>query len=264
MRALRVLLAALALAAGGAVAQQTLEVIGLRHATVEQVLPALRPFLEPGGTLTGQSGQLIVRASPENIAELRRVLEAIDRPRRRLMISVRFDDTGERSRQALGASGTIGNRGSDIEIRATDRQVRSQERADQRVQVLEGGRAYIATGQSRTVPQRQLIQTPGGVVAHETFVVQEVASGFEVVPRLSGERVFLDIAPQREQFSDARTPGGVQSQRLASSVSGPLGEWFEIGGAVSSAARDDRGLASAGRFSASESRSIWVKVEEAR
>src|SRR4051812_34334968 len=39
---------------------QGLEIISLRHRTVEQVLPALRPLLEPGGTMTGQSNQLIV------------------------------------------------------------------------------------------------------------------------------------------------------------------------------------------------------------
>jgi len=35
--------------APAALAQGTLEVIPLRHRTVEQVLPVLRPLLEPGG-----------------------------------------------------------------------------------------------------------------------------------------------------------------------------------------------------------------------
>ena len=39
-------------------AQGTLEVIPLRHRTVEQLLPVLRPLLEPGGALSGQSNQL--------------------------------------------------------------------------------------------------------------------------------------------------------------------------------------------------------------
>ena len=72
-------------------AAQGLEIIPLQHRTVEQVLPVLRPLLEPGGTLTGQSNQLIVRASPRNLAEIRSALEAIDRPLRRLQISVRQD-----------------------------------------------------------------------------------------------------------------------------------------------------------------------------
>ncbi|MGH8708496.1 MAG: secretin N-terminal domain-containing protein, partial [Burkholderiales bacterium] len=78
-------------------AQASLEVIDLRHTTAEQVLPALRPLLEPGGVLTGQRSQLIVRTSPANLAELRRALEALDAPARRLVISVRF--AGEAAEQ---------------------------------------------------------------------------------------------------------------------------------------------------------------------
>src|SRR4030066_117723 len=63
-------------------AQGTLEVIPLRHRTVEQVLPVLRPLLEPGGAMSGQSYQLIVRTSPGNLAEIRAALQAIDHPAR--------------------------------------------------------------------------------------------------------------------------------------------------------------------------------------
>src|SRR6185503_13736387 len=111
MRSIRPLVvAALACAAFAASAQHTLEIIPLRHATVEQVIPALRPLLDPGGTLTGQRGQLIVRTSPGNLDEIRRALAAIDRPARRLQILVRFDDAAETSRQEIGASGRISNR----------------------------------------------------------------------------------------------------------------------------------------------------------
>ena len=239
-------------------AQYSLEIIPLRHTTVDQVLPALRPLLEPGGTLTGQQSQLIVRASPGNVAEIRRALEAIDRPSRRLQILVRFDDSGETARQGIEASGRIGNRGSDVDVRAQDSRAAREERIDQRVQALEGSRAYISTGQSRPAMQRQRIQTPAGVVTQDTFVVQEAVTGFEVVPRVSGDRVFLDIAPQRQSFD---RQGGVQEQRVTTSASGRLGEWFELGAIVASGSRDERGLAgSRSRFS--ESRRVWVKVEE--
>lgn len=260
MKSIRLALsAALAGVALQSTAQHALEIIPLRHTTVEQVLPVLRPLLEPGATLTGQQNQLIVRASPANVAELRRALEAIDRPSRRLQILVRFDDSADAARQGIEASGRIGNRGSDLELRAQDSRSSREERVDQRVRVLEGGRAYIASGQSRPVMQRQRIQTPAGVIAQDTFAVQEAVTGFEVVPRLSGDRVFLDIAPQRQNFD---TQGNVQGQRITSSVSGRLGEWFELGAIGASASRDERGLASASRSRSSEARRVWVKVEE--
>jgi len=244
-----------------ALAQFALEVIPLKHRTVDQVLPVLRPLLEPGATLTGQSGQLIVRASPGNLAQIRQALEAIDRPSRRLQILVRFDDAVESSSRDIAASGAISNRGSRIELRAADSRSGAAERIDQRIQVVEGGTAWIGTGQSRTLPQRQVIRTPGGVVSQQTFVVQEADTGFAVSPRLAGDTVHLEIAPQREMLGPR---GTVQSQRIATSASGRLGEWFEIGGVVAASARDERGIASSGRTTGSESRRVWVKVEELR
>jgi hypothetical protein len=49
---------------------------------------------------------------------------------------------------------------------------------------------------------------------------------------------------------------------MATTVSARLGEWFEVGGAVASAARDERGIASGSRSRSSETRRVWLKVEE--
>src|SRR5205085_7557101 len=122
-----------------ALGQNTLEIIALRHRTAEQVLPALQGLLEPGGTLTGQGNQLILRASPDNVAELKRALDAIDRPLRRLQISVRFDDAWDAAAQEVEARGRVSNRGARIEVRAQDYRSNAAERVDQRIQVLEGG-----------------------------------------------------------------------------------------------------------------------------
>ncbi|HYD58521.1 MAG TPA: secretin N-terminal domain-containing protein [Burkholderiales bacterium] len=244
----------------GAGAQQTFEVIPLRHSTAEQVLPALRPFLEPGGMLTGQYSQLVVRATPSNIAELRRVLESIDRPRRRLQVSVRFDDGSSVARRGFEARGRIGNGGAEAEIRAQDARRDSESRIDQRVQVLEGSRAVILFGQSRPQLVRERIQTPAGPVGQDALVVREAMSGFEVVPQLAGRTVQLAVAPQRERFADST--GAVDAQRVATTVTAPLGEWVEIGGAVSQALSNRSGMASAGSVRAAESRRIWVRVDE--
>jgi type II secretory pathway component GspD/PulD (secretin) len=181
-------------------AQQALEIIPLKHRTVEQVLPVLRPLLEPGATLSGSRGQILLRASAANVAEIRRALDAIDRPSRRLQISVRLDDALESERREIRASGTISNRGASASVSAEEARHAAAERVDQRLQVLEGGHAFIFTGQSNSF--------------------RDTASGFEVTPRLSGSQVHLDIAQQRD--------AGSQSQRLSSSVTTRLGEWVEI------------------------------------
>ncbi len=225
----------LLLCCGLAWAQASLEVIELRHTTAEQVLPALRPLLEPGGVLTGQRSQLIVRASPANLAELRRALETLDAPARRLVIAVRFEGAAAERRTEIGVDARVSNRGSRIEARASESVSTGAERVDQRIQVREGGRARIATGASRPLELR------------DGAVIQDIATGFDVIPRLAGDTVLLEIAPQRE-VAGTVTRGSVQVLRATSTVRGRLGEWLELAGVEATGS----------------SRRIWVKVDEVR
>lgn len=252
----------LLLAASLALAQGTMEIIPLRHRTAEQVLPALRPLVEPGGVLTGQANQLIVRTSARNLEEIKTALAVIDTPLRRLQISVRFDTAGDSSRSGIDTRGVIGTDRSRIDVRVEDTRARHEERVDQRIQVLEGGRAFIATGESRPLRQRQIVHTPGGAVITDSTVMQDLTTGFEVVPRVSGGNVFLDIAPQRE--TRGASPGSVQAQRVATTVSARLGEWFEIGGVGETSMQGERGILASSERRGSESRRIWVRVDEVR
>ncbi len=233
-------------------AQQQMEIIALRHRTVEEVLPVLRPLVEPGGTLSGMSGQLIVRASPRNLEALREALAAIDRPARRLVIHVSQDRVSERRREAVGVSGSVaagehvrltesgrpGTVGTRIEIRQGDSVVRvqgdsaqssRQERALQSVQVVDGGRAHIHVGRSLPLPMRQIVPVPGGAVVSDSIVYRDVGQGFVAVPRLNGDRVSLEIRSAFDEPSHAGY-GSVSSQQLSTTVSGRLGEWIELGG----------------------------------
>jgi hypothetical protein len=224
---------------------------------------------------------LIVRTSAANLAEIRRVLDSIDSPLRRLVISVRFEDAGQARDSSVdsrvviragegggGASGDqpVPRQGASAAVRIQDSRSARDERVDQRLQVLEGGQAFIASGESRPLRQQNVVRTPSGTVITESTVIQQAASGFEVVPRLAGDTVFLEIAPQREAFAPGRqgAAGAVQGQRMASSVSGRLGEWFELGGTSGASVRDERGILSARDSRASDSRRIWVKVEEVK
>ena len=272
----RILLLAFSLAYEAvAFAQAGLEVVPLKHRSAEQVIPVLRPLVESGGVVTGQGYQLFVRTSPANLDELKRALAAIDTPQRRLLISVRFERAADSSRSAIEARGTlrsadesIGNQRiapdrSQAEVRVYSNRGSADDRVDQRVQVLEGARALISTGQSRPLAQRQVFSGPGGAVVRESTVIQNIDTGFEVTPRISGNTVFLDIHPQRETAGPLG-PGSVQSQRVSSSMSAPLGEWVELGAAVASASSSGGGIFSSRDAQRAESRGVWVRVEELR
>jgi len=179
---------------------------------------------------------------------------------RSLVISVRFDDAGQAAQRDLGASGRISNRGAELELRAQDERSAREEGIVQRVMVLDGGRATLFVGQSRPLAQPQIIQTPAGTVGQRTIVVQTSGTGIEVSPRVSGERVFLEIGAQNDRLGPR---GTVEGQQLATSVMGRLGEWFEISGAVEGASRSDRGIAYSQESRSNASRRVWVRIDEA-
>lgn len=249
------------------------EVVPLKHRTAEQVIPILRPLLESGGALTGMNNQLVIRAGRKNIAELRRVLDSIDVAPRRLMIYVRQDSGGsseERGARVSGSAAAGGvaissaRGGPPVEHRLSaqiaDSRSAAEERLVQQVQTVEGAPALIQVGQSVPITNRTTARSPsGGVIVSDTVTYRDVTAGFEVVPRIAGERVLLEISPRRD------TPGpegSIGIQRIASSASGKLGEWFELGSVTQDESRRSSGLLAGTVVLRQDNRRVWVKVEE--
>ena len=241
---------------------QQLEIIPLKSKNVDQVLPTLQPLLERGGTLTGANNQLFLRTSPANRAEIMRVLAAIDVPTRRLLIHVAQNRQAENADRGVEARGqvTLGStRQANVNASAWDTKSVRGENSTQRVQTIEGGQAFIQVGRSLAVPMRQRVYGPGGSVVSESLIYRDIGSGFYAEPRLNGQRVTIDITQQAENF-DAAGRGGVNSQRLATTVTGRLGEWIELGGTGREASASQTGTTwSSG--DARDNRSIWLMVE---
>lgn len=260
LQALSVLLLALWFGMAGA---QQMEIIELRSRTADEVVPVLLPLVEPGGTLTGMNNQLFLRASAGNRAEIKRALAAIDAPQRRLMIRVATDRQSEDSARGaqVGGEVVLGSR-SQADIRASVWDTRSarNESAAQMVQTVDGGRAFIRVGRSLAVPLRQVVVGPGGAVIGDSVVFRDLGSGFYATPRVNGQQVTLEISQQAER-QDFRQPGGIESQRLSTTVNGRLGEWIELGGSGRQASGQQGGF-SVGTADARDNRSIWLKVEE--
>jgi hypothetical protein len=185
---------------------------------------------------------------------------------------VRQDAGGSFAQRGAGASGTFGGGDvrvgvnepprpqSGVTVSAYDSRGTAGDRMTSQVQALEGSPAYIAAGQS--APVRSTVVTPGGLV-QSTTSHQTVASGFYVIPRVSGDRVFLDIAPQRAT-PGGQGPGSANYQQIATTASGRLGEWFPLGGVDQSAAGSQSGLLSGASGTRSISSSVWVRVDEIR
>ena len=270
-----------------ALAQLTVEIIPLKYRNGEQVIPVLQPLLGRESSISNFQNQLVIRATPAELAQIKRVLAGIDTAPKRLLITVRQDADLERDRREVEVSGSIGNdharitipgsgsrsggnvvlRDGDDRLRAriVDTQQINRDRTAQTIQVLEGHSAYIRTGESRPVPNRQVVRTVvnGQIVDRvvDSTEYREANTGFHVLPRVQGDRVTLDINPQRESFDEQRR-GAVNTQRVVTTVSGRLGEWIDLGG-IGDARSDERSVLlgrSTGRVD--DRRGVQVKVEE--
>ena len=242
---------------------QTLEIVQLRHRPAEQLLPVLQPLLAGGGSLSGSGFQLIVRTTPANLEQLRQVIASLDRAQRQLLISVRQDFGGVARGGGVGgqivlAPGASAARGSVFERSGT-----AQDNVSQQLRVQEGNQAYISSGESTLVQQRSVTRTVNGVIVTETALPRDFNTGFYVTPRINGDTVFLEIGAQRDSRADLG-PGSANTNRVASTISGRLGEWIELGGVNQSQSADTRGLLSRSSDAGAQERRVYVRVEEVR
>ncbi|MBI4938492.1 MAG: hypothetical protein HY846_09840 [Nitrosomonadales bacterium] len=269
------------------VAWAELEVIALRHRSAEDVLPIIRPLLDKDGVASGMNYQLVLRTSPRNLAEIRKLLESVDIAPRRLKITVIQNVDSETARRLTEVSGSVEvGRDARASVRSSreDAGLTVQAGGDagtararvlntasseegsntQHILVLEGGRALVNTGQSLPVIQRQVVRSPWGTRVEESTQYRDAGSGFAVLPRVSGNRVTLEISAQNDApaAGDA-SPPAIRTQQVVTTVSGRLGEWLELGEVSRQVTGGGATLSARSSSSVQERRSVLLKVEEA-
>jgi hypothetical protein len=257
----RALLLAL-LAAAASARAQSIEVLNLRHRTAEDVLPLLRPFVEPGGALTGQGSQLFLRASPATAQQVRQMVALLDRPPRQLEITVRQDLVGEQTQRTVNADGSVvvsSRRSSgSLGVEAGASRTEGTRRVGQSIRVMEGGRAVIGIGVAIPFSFNQWVLTAQGPTEVEATSYYDAVTGFAVRPLLSGEVVTLELSPTDAMI----TPQGIERAQLMTRVQGRLGEWISLGGADLSEQARRGGIISSDAGTASSQRGAWVRVED--
>lgn len=268
--ALAVLLTAISLVATSVThaADLVLEVIALRHRTVEQVLPVLQPLVPKPGTVSGMQNQLIVRTTASNLAEVRRVLAAIDRQPRKLLITVRQDADASRGTAGAGIAGTV-TRGSTqdavVGARVYSTQGLENDRSAQQVQVLEGNEAFIRIGVSVPVYDRRIVrETVGGRIVERSIDAidyRDILTGFHVRPRVAGDIVTVEVSPQRDTPAQLGR-GSMNVQQIGTTVSGRLGEWLQIGGIVSGRSVESSGTVYRTDTARTDDRRVLLRVDE--
>ncbi len=255
------------------------EVISIGYRDAREVVTMLQPLVPPPGTVTSLSNQLIVKTTPENLREIRLLLQSIDKAPVNLLVSVKhvLDEevrrdlaevfaevkSGDSSisagsasggRRGLSATGTDGESSARVRVIREDSATNSE--AAQQVRVLEGRMAYIVSGESRPLKQQTTIVQGGRVIVEESVSYADADSGFYVRPRLSGNRVMLDIIPTQNRFDGAR----IEIRETQTTVSGRLGRWMAISGTSQSGTDTSREIGRSAERRQDSEYTVYVKV----
>ncbi len=233
-----------------AVADEPLHIIELQWRSAEELLPILRPMAGERASVSGSGYTLFLRAPHQRLQELKAMVLELDRAPRQLMISVyqgRLDDAQR---------GDLAGTAADIPVRRV--QTRGRGDLTQRIHVSEGQRAFIAVGKTQSLPP---VVVPVG--PHGTPIIagayRETLSGFLVRPRVSGDRINLEIDTARAG------PGQLPEQQGSTTrVLVEPGRWVPLAeSSETNQVRDDRPVRRHSTVSGEYS-GIFVKVDVLR
>lgn len=259
----------------------TLHVIALRHRPASELQPLIEPLLRPEEGISGSGFQLILRASESRREEIERLVAKLDVAARQLTVTVRHSVARDerRSRDAVSGEVGVGDRGRIIIPDAADGRRRTSERDElryrferresntdtqqtQTLRVQDGQHAFIRIGQSVPTVERVLTLTGRRrAVLAEGVRYEDFVSGFDVLPRVRGDTVVLEITPKLT--NPGRTAAGTyRFQELQTTVTARLGEWIDLGGVIGQSSEVNRAILQSATSRSGESVSIALKVEQ--
>lgn len=232
---MRILFAVLMMLVQSAYAQTELRIFTLQHHFAKDLYSVITPLVGQDGTVTGTNNQLIVRATPAQLAEIEAVIVAFDVPRVNRKITVASNRNQNTTYNNTELSGnvnignvTIGNRqreqGARIDV--TRQQNQSKQNSQQFIQVVDGQRAFIQVGQLVPFTQDWLLMTKRYAQLTRTIDWVEVSTGFAVRPRTIGNQVEIEITPRIAMLNSQES---IDFETLTTIVQVSLGEWVNIG-----------------------------------
>ena len=274
------LVALTALLALAGVSAEEARIIQLKHRPAGEIIPLIRPLLGPEDALSGTDYRLIIRTSDRNLKDIERLLAQLDVAQRQLRITVEQRVADDRDTTSHSVEGEVkigdkarinlpenssNNRGlvvqkDNLRFRTGQRTTTGRNEATQTVMTLDGQRASIRIGQS--VPHVKQILALGRrqILIAQGIELQDVTTGFDVLPRAHGDRVRMEITPRLSTLRDPAT-GLADFQELATTVEVRLGEWIDLGTILGHRNEIDRAILESAATESGERRTIRLKIE---
>lgn len=247
-------------------AQPQTEIFTLGYNMAESMIPAIQPMLREDERVSAYGNQLIVRAEPDRIEEIRALLATLDRQPAQLRISVAnsgssiSSDRGFEinSRFETGAGDIlVGNPNGSNQTRIIRRETRGQNDGVRRITASEGYPVLIQSGQS--VPLTSTTTDAyGRIVQHTQY--RNVTQGFYATVRLNGDQATITLSANNDRLnpSDDRI---IDVQQTDTVVTGRVGEWITVGSLGDTARSNDRDIGRRLSTRSADEGSIRMMVE---
>ena len=254
-------------------------ILYLKHRPAAEIIPVIRPLLGPDDALSGTDYRLIIRAPDAKLKEIERILPQLDVAPRRLRITVQQGVSADEVSDSQSLSGETRAGRARIKLPANPeknhgvvlqkdglrynverRTTSSDNSTTQTVLTQDGQRAYIRIGQSVPYVQKILTLSRNQVVLTQGVEMQDVTTGFEVVPHVHGDSVRLEITPRLSTLQDPAT-GLTNFQELSTTIEAKLGEWIDLGAVLGNRNEVERAILESASTASGERRTVRLKIE---
>lgn len=254
-----------------AFAASEFKIISLQHRFAEDILPSIQPLVGSDGSVTALQNNLIIRANSENMLQIEQVITALDTVRQNLKITVKRENNFSTKNNQIGVSGRkqIGNVAistnrypngikDGVQIDLANKQSDTYNSSNQFINVVDGERAFISTGQSIPYTQEWVLLTQRYLQTQRTTDFVEINTGFAVRPRSIGNQIELEITPR---FSQPNQSGVIDFETLTTIVRVNKGDWLDLGGIMQQKDDVSRAILSRSNNGQSTSSHLLIRVE---
>ncbi|MCK9394722.1 MAG: hypothetical protein M0Q44_03950 [Methylobacter sp.] len=213
-------------------ADTIIEVIPLTNRPAFEIVPLLAPLLGNAAQFVDNGSNLLVKTTPDRLAEIKDLVKQLDVRQSNLLITViqSRHATADELNAAAGVKLDVpvnnpSKSSGKISVDLYQTQNKGADESTQTLRTLEGAPALIKIG--NTYPKQNF----SGYGYPTTTQFIEATTGFAVIPRLVGQQVILSVSPWSDKMNGRWQ---IETHNAQSTFRVKLGEWVELGGADNS------------------------------
>ncbi len=259
MKKLLALIFVTLLGSSAVAAETVIEVIPLTNRPAFEIVSLLAPLLGDTAQLVDNGSNLLVKTTPDKLAEIKAIINQLDVRQSNLLITViqsrqtTADELNAAARAQLNIPVNDPSRsGGRIIGHLYQTQDKGADENTQTVRTMEGVPAQIKAG--NVYPRQNF----SGYGYPTTTEYTEATTGFAVIPRLAGQQVILSVSPWSDKMNGR---GLIETRDAQSTIRINLGEWVELGGGGESSSSSTNSALVNTRQSDKSQMHILVKVE---